>query len=102
MMKLVEESAGLGELAKSGQAPRQVRYRIRRFQGMMEGSGLPIPGLFRIEGSIDFENQTDSQEWIQSPLTLRLEDGRTLAITVIDTSGRVLSEGHGPMKCMCC
>ena len=102
MMKLVEESAGLGELAQNGQALRQVRYRISRFQGIVEGSGLPIPGLFRIEGSIDFDARTDSPDWINAPLILRLEDGRALAITVVDNSGRVLSEGHGPMKCMCC
>ena len=102
MMKLVEESAGLGNLEQNGQALRQVRYRISRFQGIMEGSGLPIPGLYRIEGSIDLNDGKDSQNWIDAPLTLRLEDGRSLQITIIDDSGRVLSEGHGPMKCMCC
>jgi len=102
MMKLVEESAGLGELAHDGHPVRQVRYRISRFQGIMEGSGLPIPGLYRIEGSIDFGSSKDSSNWIDAPLTLRLEDGRSLQITVVDNSGRVLSEGHGPMKCMCC
>jgi len=102
MMKLVEETAGLGNLEQTGRAIRQVHYRITRFQGIVEGSGLPIPGLFRIEGSIDFDTRQDFQEWINTPLTLRLEDGRALAITVVDNSGRVLSEGHGPMKCMCC
>ena len=101
-MKLVEESAGLGELTHNGQALRQVRYRISRFQGIMEGSGLPIPGLYRIEGSIDCDSSKDSPNWIDRPLTLRLEDGRSLQITIIDNSGRVLSEGHGPLKCMCC
>ena len=102
MMKLIEESMGLGELAQKGQVPRQVRYRISRFQGIMEGSGLPIPGLFRVEGSIDFNIVEDSQNWVDTPLTLRLEDGRSLPITIVDKSGRVLSEGHGPLKCMCC
>src|SRR5689334_19348535 len=102
MMKLVEDCAGLGELTSNGQALRQVRYRISRFQGIAEGSGLPIPGLFRIEGSIDFQAGKDSPNWINAALTLRLEDGRSLQITVVDDSGRVLSEGHGPMKCMCC
>jgi hypothetical protein len=102
MMKLVEESVGLGELAQNGQALRHVRYRISRFQGIMEGSGLPIPGLYRIEGTIDLDSGKDSEAWINAPLTLRLEDGRSLQITVVDNSGRVLSEGHGPLKCMCC
>jgi len=101
-MKLVEESAGLGELGQNGQPLRQVRYRIRRFQGFMEGSGLPIPGLYRIEGSIDFDAGKDSPNWIDTPLMLKLEDGRSLQIIIVDDSGRVLSEGHGPLKCMCC
>ena len=102
MMKLVEESSGLGELAHNGQVLRQVRYHISRFQGFVENSGMPIPGLYRLEGSIDFDVTHDSATWINAPLTLRLEDGRSLQITVVDNSGRVLSEGHGPMKCMCC
>jgi hypothetical protein len=102
MMKLVEESAGLGALERNGEKLRPIRYRISRYQGVQEGSGLPIPGLYRIEGTLDLEAGTNSREWIDTPLTLRLEDGRSLQITVVDEAGRVLSEGHGPMKCMCC
>ena len=102
MMQLVEESSGAGELMSNGQALRQVRYRISRYQGMSEGSGLPIPGLFRIEGSIDFDADKDSVDWIGSPLALKLEDGRVLGITLVNRDGRILSEGHGPAKCLCC
>jgi hypothetical protein len=107
MMRLIEESAGLGSLTRNTASPVsiEVRYRISRYQGFMEGSGLPIPGLYRIEGGIELDSQTDSSAWpsfIDAPVTLRLEDGRSLQITVADSSGRVLSEGHGPMKCMCC
>jgi hypothetical protein len=102
MMKLVEESSGIGELTQDGVVLRPVRYRLSRFQGLSEGSGLPIPGLHRIEGSVDFDPKSDSPDWIGTPLTLRLEDGRMLGITVVDTEGRILSEGHGPSKCGCC
>jgi hypothetical protein len=102
MMKLAEEGSGLGDLMRNGSVLRRVRYRVRRYQGMMEDSGLPIPGLFRIEGSIDFDASNDPPDWIDVPLTLKLEDGRSLGITLVDSTGRVLSEGHGPMKCMCC
>lgn len=101
MMKLVEESAGLGALERNGEK-RRVRYRISRYQGVQEGSGLPIPGLYRIEGNLALEDGSTSREWINTSLTLRLEDGRSLQVTVVDDAGRVLSEGHGPMKCMCC
>jgi len=102
MMKLVEQSSGRGELLRGVQSLREVTYTIRRYQGVNEGSGLPIPGLFRTEGSIDLGSAPESSEWLDIPLTLRLSDGRALGIVVVDQSGRILSEGHGPMKCLCC
>ena len=102
MMKLVEECEGTGELVRNSQMLRRIGYRISRYQGMTEGSGMPIPGLFRIEGSIDFDANRDGLEWLGEPLGLRLEDGRVLGITLVDAEGRVLSEGHGPSKCLCC
>ena len=102
MMKFVEEVSGVGDLILDGAVLRQVRYRISRFQGVIESSGLPIPGLHRIEGSIDFEPVKDPDEWIGSALALKLDDGRVLAISLADRSGRILNEGHGPSKCQCC
>jgi hypothetical protein len=102
VMKLVEESSGIGELALNGATLCQAPYRFSRFQGMMEGSGLPIPGLHRIEGAVEFGPNTDSHEWIGIPLSLKLQDGRTLGVTLVDAAGRILSEGHGPTKCLCC
>ncbi len=102
MMKLVEESAGVGELMLNGQVLRQVGYRISRYQGVVEGSGLPIPGLHRIEGSIDFDPGTDSAGLTGAALALRLQDGRVLGITLVGNEGRIFSEGHGPMRCLCC
>jgi hypothetical protein len=69
---------------------------------MTEGSGMPIPGLHRIEGSLEFRAGNQSSEWIGIPLGLKLEDGRVLGITLINNEGRILSEGHGPSKCFCC
>ena len=101
-MKLVEESSGIGELTLNGAVLRQVRYRLSRFQGIIEGSGLPIPGLHRIEGSLEFDAKTDPIEWIGIPLGLRLQDGRVVGITLVNREGRILTEGHGPSKCLCC
>lgn len=100
MMKLVEEYAGVGDLSAKGALIPQVRYRIARYQGFVEHSGLPIPGLHRIEGSVD--TATDLAPLIGESLTLRLEDGRAIGITIADTTGRVLAEGHGPSRCLCC
>jgi hypothetical protein len=101
-LKLVEECAGVGELIVHEQVFRPVRYRIRRFQGTA-ASGMPIPGLHRIEGSLDLGMLPASAVAIGANCRLRLEDGRTLAITLADADGRVLAEGHGPRHgCSCC
>ena len=102
MMKLIEENQGFGELMQDGKTLHQVAYRISRYQGVVEGSGLPIPGLYRIEGSIDFDGSEDSTDLIGTLLGLKLGDGRVLGINLVSSDGRVLSEGHGPMKCLCC
>jgi hypothetical protein len=56
--------------------------------------------VHRIEGSLD--TAANLEPLIGQSLTLRMEDGRALAITIADTSGRVLAEGHGPSRCLCC
>ena len=100
-MKLVEQLSGIGPLIRDNEILFTVRYDIRRFQGM-SSAGLPIPGIFRIEGMLDVESSEKFERCVGLPLTLRLEDGRALRITVADRGGRVLSEGHGPSKCLCC
>jgi len=100
MMKLVEEYAGVGDLSAKEAVIPQVRYRISRYQGFVEHSGLPIPGVHRIEGSV--ETTADLEPLVGASMTLRLEDGRAIAITIADTNGRVLAEGHGPSRCLCC
>lgn len=100
-MKLVETSAGVGELELEGRVLRRVNYEIRRFQEML-ASGMPVPGMHRIEGVIDYDASRDPGEWVGVPLTLRLEDGRALGVTLADREGRVLTEGHGPTRCLCC
>lgn len=100
MMKLVEECAGVGDLSAKDDLISQVRYQIARYQGFVEHSGLPIPGLHRIEGRVD--STSDLAPLVGERLTLRLEDGRAIAITIADANGRVLAEGHGPSRCLCC
>jgi hypothetical protein len=68
----------------------------------MSRSGLPIPGLHRIEGSIEVAGVADGSRLVDKDVTLRLEDGRTLRLTVASADGRVVQEGHGPSRCSCC
>jgi hypothetical protein len=101
--KLVETCTGTGELISGGTVLGQVSYNLNRFQGMLEGSGMPVPGLHRIEGAIDFAIDDEQAHLVGAPLTLRLEDGRALPVTLATRDGRILSEGHGPRGgCSCC
>ena len=100
-MKLVEEVSGVGELARGSRPLGRVSYRIRRYQGFMP-SGLPVPGVGRIEGSIDFDARKDPVDWIGAALTLVLEDGRAFEVTLAGSDGRIVGEGHGASRCLCC
>jgi hypothetical protein len=101
MLTLVEECSGVGDLIVNGGVLRQVRYTIARYQGIAE-SGLPIPGLHRIEGALDLDAAVDRSDLVGTPLTLKLEDGRALGIMLATRDGRILAEGHGPGRCLCC
>jgi hypothetical protein len=99
--KLIEQLTGTGQLLQDETLLQQVRYSIARYQGFLVGSGMPIPGLHRIEGSTDYE--VSDASIIGRALTLRLEDGRAIRVTVAARDGRLLSEGHGPSGgCSCC
>jgi hypothetical protein len=99
-MKAVEEYAGEGQLLWVGDS-RPVGYRLTRLQGMA-ANGLPVPGLFRIEGDLDLRGEPVPDDVVGRPVTLKLGDGRTLNLTLTSPAGRVLSEGHGPSRCLCC
>ncbi len=101
-MKLVEEYAGVGSVRVRDRTLGAIPYRISRYQGMAM-SGLPIPGLHRIEGTLALASLSNAADLVGADVTLELEDGRSLALTVADASGRVLAEGHGPRHgCGCC
>jgi hypothetical protein len=101
-LKLVEEYAGVGSLRFGDLTLSAIPYRISRYQGMAV-SGLPIPGLHRIEGTLALAAAKIAADLVGANVTLELEDGRSLALTVADENGRVLAEGHGPGRgCGCC
>lgn len=100
-MNAVEQYSGVGDLLLKGEAIGRVGYSLTRYQGQA-GNGMPVPGLFKIEGALEFGAASVPEDLVGVPLTLRLEDGRALAVTLADRSGAVLSQGHGPQRCLCC
>lgn len=100
-MRLIETCEGLGEIDWAGRTLSGIRYDVKRYQAFTP-SGLPVPGLHRLEGRLDLTSVDEPETLVQSAITLRLEDGRTLRLTCIDADGRVLAEGHGPSRCACC
>lgn len=101
-MKLVEERRGEGLLSARGQPLGSVSYSIQRYQAMTTG-GLPVPGLHRIEGRLALESlPTSVRLEPDMHLSLDIEDGRRFALTLVDSDGGVLAEGHGPGRCGCC
>ena len=99
-MKAVEEYAGEGQLSWTG-GSCPVGYRLTRLQGMA-ANGLPVPGLYRIEGNLDLRGESVPAAAVGIPVRLNLGDGRSLHVTLATPEGRVLSEGHGPSRCLCC
>ena len=100
MVRLVEETSGTGELLLKSLVLRQVRYRIKVFQGMF-GNGMPNPTQRTVEGSIDFEGDT-AADLVGASLTLKLEDGRRIGVTIADDAGTILQRPPCTTGCSCC
>ena len=100
MFKLIEDSNGTGELSRQG-VPQRVSYRIKRFQGHLGEGGLPVPGLYRIEGRVEFDEHGSSGAIAGDCVTLRLQDGRSMDIT-LEADGSFQAEGRHPRGCACC
>jgi hypothetical protein len=96
-----EKCIGTGTLSGEGREFESVPYEITRWQGLA-ASGLPVPGLHRIEGTVDLTGSPEAAALVGRDLTLGLEDGRAVRIRLVDASGRVLAVGHGPSRCGCC
>ena len=102
-MKLVEEYAGVGSLRWRDRTIGAIPYRISRYPGHGDvGLADPRPASHRGHAST-LASAADAAALVGADVTLELEDGRTLSLTVADEHGRVLAEGHGPRHgCGCC
>jgi hypothetical protein len=101
MMKLVEETSGTGELLLKSLVLRRVRYQIKVFQGMY-GNGMPNPMQRTVEGSIEVGAEEGAGDLVGANLTLRLEDGRRIGVTIADDSGTIHQRPACTAGCSCC
>src|SRR5262245_7447932 len=83
-LRLVEEAAGAGVLEQRGACVGAVHYAIARYLGVVEGSGLPVPGLHSIDGRLSAQPGTDLTRLVGTYLTLKLADGRAFGVTLLD------------------
>ena len=98
MARLVEESAGDGELLLKSRVLGPVRYEIKIFQGTF-GNGMPNPAARTVEGSID---GGDLAGLVGLNLTLQLSDGRKIGISVSDEAGTIHTRPACTTGCSCC
>jgi len=101
MVTLVEETSGTGELLLKSLVLRTVHYRIKVFQGMF-GNGMPNPVQRTVEGSLDFDGDTGAGDLIGANLTLKLEDGRRIGVTIADEVGTIQQRPPCTTGCSCC
>jgi hypothetical protein len=101
MVKLVEESAGTGDLLLQSMVLRQVRYEIKVFQGMFP-NGLPNPAQRTVEGALDFGGDAAHGGLVGANLTLQLQDGRRIGIVISDDAGTIHTRPACTTGCSCC
>lgn len=94
----MEESSGDGELLLKSRVLGRVRYEIKVFQGMF-GNGLPNPAERTVQGSVD---GSDFSGLLGINLTLQLQDGRKIGITISDESGTIHTRPACTTGCSCC
>jgi len=97
----VEERRGTGSVTCAGVTYDSVAYSISRFQGMT-AAGLPVPGVHRLDGCVEFTDRNAQSMLAGRQIALRLEDGSVMSLELLDADGRVLADGHGPGRCLCC
>lgn len=97
----VEERRGTGSVTCAGATYESVAYSISRFQGMT-AAGLPVPGVHRLDGSVEFADRQAQSALVGKQIALSLEDGSVMSLQLLDADGRVLAHGHGPGRCLCC
>jgi len=100
-MEIVKQASGVGDLFDHDSRIGTVRYTLSIYQHTLGPGGLPVPGLERLEGSIDVGGAISAEPLVGRTLALKLADGRVLAIVLADAEGRVTSCAPTAYGCGC-
>ena len=92
---LVGELAGVGEIFAGELLLRSVPYRLSLWEDAEAGGTPPGSEAAAVEGFIDISGVGEAVV-LSGPdtLTLRLQDGRQLPFTLVDSAGRIVGRGE--------
>ena len=90
MLRLIERVLGEGEVFRDGAPVLRAPYELALYQEWTPREGRLVAGHFEVEGHL-FGPPADLERLLgtDSPLTLRLDDGRRVDIYVLNPEGAV-------------
>lgn len=87
-LDVIEQCSGVGRIYdENGQHIGESRYDLQVLQEVHDSPTGDVPGLKRIEGTVEVIAD------IGRALTIHLEDGRRLDFFIADVSGRIAHRG---------
>ena len=97
MQRLVEQPTDHGDLFEGSVRLGRVHYHLSVYQHFADAGNESVPANLEVEGRIEPLDDVDLGPLHRraSELTIRLSDGRTLDVSLIDAEGRIRSTGRG-------
>ena len=93
--KLLYELSGQGSLVKGDEKLLDVPYLLKFFQEIVITDGEEkITGLTEFAGNLSPEDNYSLALLVGKKLTLHLEEGRCLEVTVTSNSGKMIKHGE--------
>lgn len=91
-LDVIEECHGVGRVCRdTGEFLRDAKYDLQVLQEMHETASGDVPGLKRIDGTVEIEEV--DLHLVGEPLVLQLEDSRLLDFFYADSSGVIANRG---------
>ena len=97
MQRIVEQSAGDGDVFSGTVPVGRVHYHLAVYQHFPDDEGESVPANVEVEGRVTAIEGLDVEECHRSgvELTLHLVDGRRLDLLIMNDEGGIRSTGRG-------